>query len=316
MTMSEIPEEPPNTEASTPPSINLSNAQSPRPQVPVAKPVAEPAKGDQEEQLRLELKKWSWGGFFLTWIWGIGNRTFVSLLALLPFLTVIIAIVLGFKGNAWAWKNKQWESLEHFRKTQRKWAKWGTIVVILFIVMFVLIFVGVFVAIKNSQPYKTSLEIMQSNSQVTNALGEPITPSILVSGNIEVNGAGGSADLSYVLKGTRDSGTVYVKAKREANVWNYQLIGIEIGEEKRQLNFTSQARTSGFKAPIADTSQVQQVSKTSAFSSKSGVKTIRLKNGNSVRGTIVREAGTKIEVLTDNYGSVIFSRNEIASIED
>ena len=32
-----------------------------------------------------ELTGWNWGAFFLTWIWGIGNSTFIALLAFFSF---------------------------------------------------------------------------------------------------------------------------------------------------------------------------------------------------------------------------------------
>lgn len=71
------------------------------------------------------IKGWSWGAFFLNWIWAIGNRTWVGLLALIPYLGVFVAIWLGFKGREMAWKNKQWDSVEHFNRVQRRWSIWG-----------------------------------------------------------------------------------------------------------------------------------------------------------------------------------------------
>ena len=64
------------------------------------------------------VKGWSWGAFLLSWIWAIGNRTWIGLLALIPYVGVIMAIVLGFKGREWAWKNRQWDSLEEFNRVQ------------------------------------------------------------------------------------------------------------------------------------------------------------------------------------------------------
>ena len=31
-----------------------------------------------------EIKRWNWGAFLLNWIWGIGNQTYIALLALVP----------------------------------------------------------------------------------------------------------------------------------------------------------------------------------------------------------------------------------------
>jgi hypothetical protein len=70
-----------------------------------------------------ELKGWNWGAFFLNWIWGIGNNVWIALITFI--LGWIWAIVLGIKGNEWAWKHKKWDSVEHFKRTQRKWKRWG-----------------------------------------------------------------------------------------------------------------------------------------------------------------------------------------------
>ena len=71
------------------------------------------------------VKGWSWGAFLLNWIWAIGNRTWIGLLALIPYINLIVAIWLGFKGREMAWKNKQWDSVEHFNRVQKKWSQWA-----------------------------------------------------------------------------------------------------------------------------------------------------------------------------------------------
>lgn len=84
------------------------------------------------------VKGWSWGAFFLNGIWAIGNRTWIGLLAFVPYLGWIVAIWLGFKGREMAWKNKQWDSLEHFNRVQRRWSQWGVGVMITAIVLGIL----------------------------------------------------------------------------------------------------------------------------------------------------------------------------------
>jgi hypothetical protein len=76
------------------------------------------------------VKGWSWGAFFLSWIWAIGNKTWIGLLALIPYVGIVMAFVLGIKGRQWAWENKQWESLDHFLHVQKRWSFWGVIVVV------------------------------------------------------------------------------------------------------------------------------------------------------------------------------------------
>ena len=92
--------------------------------------------------LPAELEHFNWGAFFLTWIWGIGNKTyiaflilFLNLFCLIPFvgwtIPLAFSIWLGCKGNEYAWNNKKWKDTEYFNKIQRAWAMWGAIISIL-----------------------------------------------------------------------------------------------------------------------------------------------------------------------------------------
>lgn len=96
---------------------------------------------NNNETLPEGIKGWSWGAFTLSWVWAIGNKTWIGLLALIPYVGLIVAIILGVKGREWAWKNKEWESVEHFNRVQKKWSFWGVILVIVFF------FLGIFAAI-------------------------------------------------------------------------------------------------------------------------------------------------------------------------
>jgi hypothetical protein len=72
-----------------------------------------------------EIAGWNWGAFWLNWIWSIGNNVWIGLLCLIPFAGIIMVFILGVKGNEWAWQNKRWDSVEHFKKIQGKWQDWG-----------------------------------------------------------------------------------------------------------------------------------------------------------------------------------------------
>ena len=79
----------------------------------------------KDHELPEGIKGWSWGAFLLNWIWAIGNQTWIGLFAFLPFVGLIMFFVLGFKGREWAWRNKKWDSVEHFQSVQRKWSFWA-----------------------------------------------------------------------------------------------------------------------------------------------------------------------------------------------
>lgn len=72
-----------------------------------------------------EIRQWNWGAFFLAPVWGIVNRVFLGLLGLIPLLNFVIAIILGIKGNEWAWRKRRWQSPKAFLDSQRKWSYWG-----------------------------------------------------------------------------------------------------------------------------------------------------------------------------------------------
>ena len=72
-----------------------------------------------------EAKRWNWGAFLLTWIWGLGNSTYIYLLALLPVVNIVMAFILGIKGGQWAWKNREWQGIEQFTRIQGLWTAFG-----------------------------------------------------------------------------------------------------------------------------------------------------------------------------------------------
>jgi len=96
-----------------------------------AAPATQPAEVIQSTvggELPPEIRGWNWGAFLLTFIWGLGNRVWISLLVFVPVLNIFWFIVLGLKGNEWAWKAKPWPSVADFKAAQKKWAIAGLVV--------------------------------------------------------------------------------------------------------------------------------------------------------------------------------------------
>lgn len=76
--------------------------------------------------------KFNWGAFYFVWIWGLFNKTYITLiifatmlLAIIPVIGVLInlgvQIWFGVKGNEWAWQNKRFKSVKAFHEYQKKW---------------------------------------------------------------------------------------------------------------------------------------------------------------------------------------------------
>lgn len=111
-----------------------------------------------------EVKGWSWGGFSLTWIWGIFNGVWLSLLALVvPW--PVMNIVLGVKGRELAWQSKRWGSVEQFNDTQRKWTIAGIILGVLGIVIPIILILIVIVAINPAKLIREAEEQQQLQQQ-------------------------------------------------------------------------------------------------------------------------------------------------------
>src|ERR1700753_522418 len=125
-----------------------------------------------------EIDRWNWGAFLLNWVWGIGNNTFVALLTFGPFIGLAMPFVLGARGSAWAWRNGRWDSVEYFKRVQRKWAIWGVVLWLGAIFLFGSIFGGAFALLKNSEAYQLGSARLQASAEAAALLGTPITTGI------------------------------------------------------------------------------------------------------------------------------------------
>ncbi|KMT22552.1 hypothetical protein [Clostridium cylindrosporum] len=88
-----------------------------------------------------EVKGWNWGAFYFNIWWGIGNKSYLPLLCLIPFFNVIWIFVCGAKGNSWAWKTGEFKDVETFLAVQKTWNRAGLvgfIISVVFLVLYVL----------------------------------------------------------------------------------------------------------------------------------------------------------------------------------
>ncbi len=135
------------TVQSVAPDDNLDPTHPPNREANLAPPPPEPEVASQQQpdgntsgqgessQVPVEIKKWNWGAFFMTWIWGIGNQTYIALLGLIPLVNIVMMFILGAKGNQWAWQNKRWDSIEHFKRVQRRWSQVALGLILLWLII-------------------------------------------------------------------------------------------------------------------------------------------------------------------------------------
>ena len=101
-------------------------------------------------------------------------------------------------------------------------------IVVLFVAFVGSIVVIVFSAIKSTDPYKDAFAKARIHPAVIEALGSPIKKGFFVSGNTNVNGAAGEANLSIPISGPKGKGTIYVKAEKSLGRWSYSDLVVEI----------------------------------------------------------------------------------------
>jgi len=107
---------------------------------------------------------------------------------------------------------------------------------ILFVVFVGSIALIVFSAMKSTDVYKGALTRAQAHPSVIEALGAPIKEGFLVSGNTNVNGASGEANLSIPISGPNGKATIYVAANKSLGRWNYSGLIVEITKTHQRID--------------------------------------------------------------------------------
>jgi hypothetical protein len=90
--------------------------------------------------------------------------------------------------------------------------------------------------LKQSDAYKTALARAQTNPAVIEAIGSPISQTGIVAGSSNVNAATGQAKLSIPLRGPKGKATLYVEARKSADVWLFQTLVVKIEKTGQQID--------------------------------------------------------------------------------
>src|SRR4030095_13360152 len=92
---------------------------------------------------------------------------------------------------------------------------------------------------KQSDAYKMALARAKTNPAMIEALGSPISQTGIVSGNSNVNGAVGEAYLSIPLRGPKGKATLYVEARKSADVWYFQTLMVKIEKTGERIDLNA-----------------------------------------------------------------------------
>ncbi len=182
-----------------------------------------------------EVDRWNWGAFLLNWVWGLGNSTYIALLMFAPLVNFVIPFVLGARGSVWAWRNRRWQSVAHFKHVQRLWAIWGVVAWVALLAIVAAGWFSIMALFKSSEAYQMGLARVQASSQAVAALGTPITGGYPM-GKIETSGPSGVADLQFSVQGPKGKGTVYLHATKSLGAWKLDRIELEIEGRSGRIN--------------------------------------------------------------------------------
>jgi len=82
------------------------------------------------------------------------------------------------------------------------------------------------------------------NLQVRSQIGAPLKAAWLISGNLNVNGSSGSANLSIPIAGSRHKGVIHVVAVESAGTWRFEQLLVYVEEQKEGIDLLAAEPTS------------------------------------------------------------------------
>lgn len=98
------------------------------------------------------------------------------------------------------------------------------------------IFTFVGTMMRSSDPYKVALSAASRDPVVVSALGTPIETGWFTSGQINVSGSSGNANLSIPISGPRGSATLAVVADKAGGTWTYRTLAVAIEGRATAVN--------------------------------------------------------------------------------
>jgi hypothetical protein len=98
---------------------------------------------------------------------------------------------------------------------------------------------------RSTDVYKDALAKTRQHPSVIEALGSPIKEGLVVSGNTNVNGASGEANLSIPISGPKGKGTIYVAANKSLGRWNYSGLVVEIAQTRQRIDLLRKPAPTG-----------------------------------------------------------------------
>ena len=135
----------------------------------------------------------------------------------------------------------------HPEPTKKSWLEqhplWkiplGCLTLVLLFVVFGAIAVTIVVtSFRSSEVYHQAWARTTQNSQVRAQIGEPIKAAWFISGQLNVSGSSGNADLSIPISGPRGRGIIRAIARKNG-VWRFSCLEVDIDGQPEKIDLLS-----------------------------------------------------------------------------
>ena len=98
--------------------------------------------------------------------------------------------------------------------------------------------VSVFTVMKSSDAYSEAVARARLAPAVANAIGHPITEGFYLTGNINVNGTSGKAELAIPIRGPQGSATIFVNAHKEVGKWHFDRLVVRVDRSGDRIDLS------------------------------------------------------------------------------
>lgn len=92
---------------------------------------------------------------------------------------------------------------------------------------------------RHSDVYQQAIAQAAANPQVREGIGEPIKPDWLISGELNVSGSSGKANLIIPISGYRGRGRIHAVAQKSGGVWRFAYLQVELANQSASIDLLS-----------------------------------------------------------------------------
>ena len=92
---------------------------------------------------------------------------------------------------------------------------------------------------RHSDVYQQAIAQARANTQVRERIGEPIKPDWLISGELNVSGSNGKANLVIPISGPRGRGRIHAVAEKSDGVWRFTDLQVDFADQSTSIDLLS-----------------------------------------------------------------------------